>query len=111
MLWFVLRLKTQGRESRSIRLTLSKTRSPQPRNRLRKRNLSRPKKPRRRRNERESFKQSCGERSEDRHHRRRSRFASGPRRRRSDAVSSSLWFREHENKSRSRFVRRQTLAA
>src|SRR5262249_39124659 len=65
----------------------------------------------RRTNERESFNQSRGERSEDRHDRGRSRHAGCARRDCGDACGEAFGFCQYENQSRSRFVRRKTVAA
>src|SRR4029077_4675372 len=65
----------------------------------------------RRRNERESFNQSRSERSKDRPDRGRSRHACGARCGSGDACGAAFWFRQHEEKGRSRFVRRKAVAA
>src|SRR5262245_423780 len=64
----------------------------------------------RRTNERESVNQDRSERSEARHYRGRSRYAGSARRGSGDARGASFWFRQHEDQSRSRFVRCKTVA-
>src|SRR2546423_591821 len=92
---------------RSTRLKRKRKRK----NRKPRRNRKPGKSPRRqRRNERESFNESRREGSEDRHHRGWARFAGCPRRRGRDARGAALRFSEHENKSRSRYVGRETVA-
>src|SRR2546422_822672 len=81
-------------------------------NRKLKRNQS-PKKNLRRqkRNERESFDQSCRQGSEDRHHRRRSWNASCPRCRCCHPCGATLRQRKYKNEGGSGYVRRETVAA
>src|SRR4029077_9558498 len=62
------------------------------------------------RNERESFNQSRSERSKDRPDRGRSRYAGCARCGSGDARGAAFWFRQHEDQSRSRSVRRKTVA-
>src|SRR6476619_1644022 len=65
----------------------------------------------RRRNERESFNQSRSERSKDRPDRGWSRHAGCARCGSGDARGAAFWFRQHEEQSRSRFVRGKAMAA
>src|SRR6476659_10419084 len=65
----------------------------------------------RRRNERESFNQSRSERSKDRPNRGRSRHAGCARCGSGYARGAAFWFRQYEDQSRSRFVRRKAVAA
>src|SRR5438874_2439380 len=65
----------------------------------------------RRRNERESFDKSRSERSEARDHRERPRHAGCARCGCGHARGAAFRFGEHKDQSRSRFVRRKTVAA
>src|SRR5438445_5881430 len=62
-------------------------------------------------NERESFDQNRSERSEDRHHRRWSRYAGGPQCDRSHARGAAFRFGQYQNQSGSRSFGRKTVAA
>src|SRR5437660_10887590 len=62
-------------------------------------------------NERESFDQNRSERSEDRHHRRWSRYAGGPQCDRSHARGAAFRFGQYQNQRGSRSFGRKTVAA
>src|ERR1700738_4188378 len=104
------KFKNTRRPRSKIRLWRKRPR--QRRSRRQRKNRRRRKKLKRRRSdERKSFEQSRSERSEDRHHRRRSRDAGCSRCGGGDARSATIRFREHKNESGSRYVGRKTVAA
>src|SRR5256885_5665232 len=122
MLWSGRRLRIRQRRYGCISSTRNRTRRSRKNTKLKRRRTRRSRKPRKnpkpkrnlrrpRRNERESFNQSRGQGSEDRHHRRWAWFAGRARCRGRNARGATLRFSEYENKSRRRYVRRETVAA
>src|ERR1700736_2601115 len=118
VMWsFVPRSKIRQRKYNCTRRTRRKIRLSRRKLRLRRRlNLRRSQRLKRnwrrqKRNECESFDQSCSQRSEDRPHRRRSWNASRPRRGCGYPRGTPIRNRQHENESRSGYVRGKTVAA